>query len=421
MGLIALLACVATSDVLAGNLANSSSYANGDVLICFRKSGGANDMVVDAGPVSTFTNATINQRIPITQYTTNQLYLIGLNSLIFSAFTWYDTSTVSQDNALLFMSRGRSTLYSQTLAWAQQSAQFDSFCAGVLGTVASGAVICRNYNVASSDTAILEPDDSSGYNTTQNSAYTTGQSYIWALDPNNFNFQGNFPGNPEKTAPSTFITGGQVVRSDFYLVPATGFGSVKFFGYFELNTNGLMTYVAFPTTPTVTTLAASSLASTTAQLNASVNPNADAATMFFQYGLTTTYGNSSITTNLGTTSGTYALSVSNLVAGTTYHYRAAAYNRAGTNFGADLTFVTTAGGGVATPVINKIIRSSTAALVSFTTGNSGTYTLRGTNSAGLNTARTNWPAIASVGGNGLTNTLQDTTSAASKFYLITAQ
>jgi hypothetical protein len=73
-------------------------------------------------------------------------------------------------------------------------------------------------------------------------------------------------------------------------------------------------------------------------------------------------------------------------------------------------------------VITAFNRANNISYVSFTTGNSGTYTLRGTNNAGLvTTARINWPAVSSVGGNGLTNTLQDTTSNTNKFYVITAQ
>jgi hypothetical protein len=75
----------------------------------------------------------------------------------------------------------------------------------------------------------------------------------------------------------------------------------------------------------------------------------------------------------------------------------------------------------AVPVIKSISRNSGISSVSFTTGTFGTYTLRGTNSAGFATARTNWPAISSITGNGSIQTLQDTTSLDSKFYVITAQ
>jgi hypothetical protein len=197
---------------------------------------------------------------------------------------------------------------------------------------------------------------------------------------------------------------------------------VKFLGYFEFNTNAVMTYVAYPTAPAVTTLAATTVGAASAQLNANVNPYNDAATLYFQYGLTTSYGSTSGTNLIGTTAGNYGIPVSSLAAGTTYHFRAAAYNAGGgTNYGADLTFATSGGGAVVAPVITAFVRSNGVSYVSFSTGNSGTYTLRGTNSAGLGAVRTNWPAIASVAGNGLTNTLSDTTANPAKFYLITAQ
>jgi len=330
VGLIALFATMTVSGVFAGTL---TSFTTGDVLISFRKSGGANDMVVDAGPVSGFTNLAPNTRITISQYTTNQLYLIGLNSVIFSAYTWFSSGNESGDNQL-FMSRGRSSLNTQTQPWAQIpniTASANYFCGNDMGSIVNGAVNCRSYfgGSTNTDSAILEPDDSAGYNTSQqNPAYTSGLSYGWAMNgTGSANFNGDFgAGSPEKTAPSTFVTGSTVVRSDFYFVPAQGFGSVKFMGYFELNTNGILSYVAFPSgVPTV-------------------------------------------------------------------------------------------------PVIRSIGRTNGVTSVNFSTGTSGTYTLRGTNGvSGFRTARTNWPAISSVTGNGGNNTLQDTTTATNKFYLITAQ
>ena len=76
---------------------------------------------------------------------------------------------------------------------------------------------------------------------------------------------------------------------------------------------------------------------------------------------------------------------------------------------------------VVAPTIISFTRIGTTSTVTFTTGSSGTYTLRGTNDAGLTTARTNWPAISSVGGDGSNHSLQDTTSSNDKFYVITAQ
>lgn len=92
--------------------------------------------------------------------------------------------------------------------------------------------------------------------------------------------------------------------------------------------------------PTVTTLAASSITTGSATLNASVNPNGASTTLYFQYGRTTSYGSTSSSQSIGTTSGNYNMPVSGLSAGTLYHFRAVAYNLGGTNFGSDLTFTT---------------------------------------------------------------------------------
>ena len=413
-----LAVCIA-GNLTAGDLVN---YAVGDVLVCFRKAGVVNDMVVDAGPVSTFTNAVKNQRIPISQYTGSQLGVIGTNGVTWSAWTWFDSSvSPASIQETLFVTKPRSSINTQTAAWIQKRQTEQANIDTDMTTIMVGALDRRYNNVKSTDTAVIEPDD--------NSTYQNGQSYSFTMGLFNSvsdgvvggNFSGDFQGNVESTASGTFITSGLVMRSDFYQVPPIGGGSVRFLGYFEFSTNGAMTYVAYPTAPTVVTVVASAVTATGAQLNAAVttiNTNTDNTSLYFQYGLTASYGSVTTVTNLGTNSGNYGLSVSSLVAGTAYHFRAVAYNQYGTNFGSDLTFATS-GGAPAIPVIKNIGRTNNITYVSFTTGNSGIYTLRGTND--MAAIRTNWPAISSIAGNGFTNTLPDTTSDSGKFYIITAQ
>lgn len=96
--------------------------------------------------------------------------------------------------------------------------------------------------------------------------------------------------------------------------------------------------------PTVQTLAASLITTTSAQMNGSVNPNGSSTTAYFEYGTTTGYGSTTGSANLG--SGTSATPIqagwSGLSPSTTYHYRAVATNSAGTNRGSDVTFTTSA-------------------------------------------------------------------------------
>jgi hypothetical protein len=94
--------------------------------------------------------------------------------------------------------------------------------------------------------------------------------------------------------------------------------------------------------PTVTTTAASGITATSATLNGTVNPNGLATTAQFEYGLTTSYGNTAgvtLSPNNGTTAQNASAGISGLQAGQTYHYRLSATNSAGTGLGGDVPFV----------------------------------------------------------------------------------
>lgn len=95
--------------------------------------------------------------------------------------------------------------------------------------------------------------------------------------------------------------------------------------------------------PTVTTLAATSVLSTTATLNGTVNANNSSTVVSFEIGLTTTYitgiaiTQNPITGNIATN---VSVDIPGLTPNQTYHYRIKAVNSAGTTFGADMTFTT---------------------------------------------------------------------------------
>ena len=315
IGLMLLLASLTTGEVRAGDL---TGYANGDVLLCFRN-GGSYDMVVDAGPVSTFTNLAPNQRYTIATYTGSQLGQLSTNSLSWSAFTWLTDHT-------LYMTRARSSLNGQTSPWLDASAAVQGGTANRMATIVAGAQDAAIYSPESaynSSTAEIEEDIS-----TANPDYPTGVSYKEALfGAYGSDFNGTFQGNPENTTPSHFTTQGQVVRSDFYkLTPTSGYGQATFLGYFELNTNGVMTYVAYPT-------AAPS-----------------------------------------------------------------------------------------TPVLKSFSRSGNVTTITYTTGLSGTYTLRATSNLASGMNPTNWPALQVLSsGDTSVHSTTDTTTDSARFYTITAQ
>ena len=239
LGLIALITGVAASGVWAGTITN---FTTGDVLVCFQK--GGVDMVVDAGTISTFTGATHNQRIPITQYAGTQLAQVGTNSLSWSAFAWQSDNT-------LFVTRARASLNQQTVPWQAASAPAQSGVVGQMQAIPPGALDELNLAIysQSTPTAVVEEGSS-----TANPNYTDGISYQDALAGSyGSGFDGKFQGSPEITTPSTFVTAGKLVRSDFYQLTPTGSLNVQgtWLGYFELSTNGSMTFVAKPTTPPV--------------------------------------------------------------------------------------------------------------------------------------------------------------------------
>jgi phosphodiesterase/alkaline phosphatase D-like protein len=105
------------------------------------------------------------------------------------------------------------------------------------------------------------------------------------------------------------------------------------------------TFKTLPNPPTVVTKAASSIAQTTATLNATVNPNGgEVSSCKFEYGTSEAYGATVPCTPSSPGSGNGAVAVSASVVGlsanTTYHFRIVATNAGGASTGADETFKT---------------------------------------------------------------------------------
>jgi hypothetical protein len=100
--------------------------------------------------------------------------------------------------------------------------------------------------------------------------------------------------------------------------------------------------------PKATTEPATSVKSTQATLNGTVDPEGVATSYWFEYGTTTSYGTKIPATAIEVGSGTSGVAVSRtptgLTPGTTYHYRVVAESEAGTADGADRSLTT--GGGI---------------------------------------------------------------------------
>jgi hypothetical protein len=95
------------------------------------------------------------------------------------------------------------------------------------------------------------------------------------------------------------------------------------------------------TLPSVQTNAATSVTSTTANLHGQIiNDGYTSCQHRFEYGTTTSYGSSTSWGGSNATGQTFGNTITGLVNGTTYHFRAQAQNDIGTVSGSDMTFST---------------------------------------------------------------------------------
>jgi hypothetical protein len=108
--------------------------------------------------------------------------------------------------------------------------------------------------------------------------------------------------------------------------------------------NGIAAFASTPVAPAVTTGEAGAVRSTTAVLNATVDPNGQAvATCLFEYGPTSSYGSTapcSPAPGAGVSPVAVSALLGGLNAGTTYHFRIVAENATGRSEGADQSFTT---------------------------------------------------------------------------------
>jgi uncharacterized protein (TIGR02145 family) len=104
-----------------------------------------------------------------------------------------------------------------------------------------------------------------------------------------------------------------------------------------------VTFSTLGQSPTGFTQPASNISLTSATLNGIINPNNLSTTVTFEYGLTTTYGQTVTATQSPVTSNNLtivSIDISGLTQGTLYHFRVKTVNSIGTVYGTDLTFTT---------------------------------------------------------------------------------
>jgi YHS domain-containing protein len=103
------------------------------------------------------------------------------------------------------------------------------------------------------------------------------------------------------------------------------------------------TFITIGQAPTAITQAACCLSSTGATLNGAVNANNLSTTVTFEYGTTTSYGQTVTAAQspvIGNTNTSVSASITGLTSSTIYHFRIKSVNSVGTTYGSDMSFTT---------------------------------------------------------------------------------
>ncbi len=117
--------------------------------------------------------------------------------------------------------------------------------------------------------------------------------------------------------------------------------------------------------PSVTTIDATNVGSTTATLNGSVNANGSSTTVTFEYGTSTSYGSTVAASQspvLGSSNTSVSANITGLTPNATYHFRIKVVFCGGTAYGNDRTFTTSCTAPTATTNNATNITSTTATL-----------------------------------------------------------
>ena len=181
-----------------------------DAFVGFRKSGGANNLVVNIGSVLTLKATTPGATVPIGGFNVSQIEaaVSDLNSLrlsVSSATRPGDGNPGGFADNTLWLTRQRTVLGTQSTPWNRSSSVAQGNVSSRVRAVGTGAATFSAGAAAgpnNTDTAVVIPDSNTRSYRTQ---VGTGG-----------NWNGTFQGNTEATTPATFTTGGVPVILDFY-------------------------------------------------------------------------------------------------------------------------------------------------------------------------------------------------------------
>jgi PEP-CTERM motif len=229
---IAILSAMAGS--LWGAVANAQvfNYNQGDLLVGFRSSGAASDLVVDIGAPSLYIGAPNPILLTGTYFTTSQLTDAGLSldNLTFSVFG-------DDSSADLWVSKAGPG----SSPWTSKSFGVQGPTKGRIEGIANGAEDVSSENSAGADntaSAVVMPS---------NFSFAGDVSYTLGVGASG-NFGNTFQGDVENTTAPDFSSGSTPAFLDLYELDTANNGNAgQLLGQFELAPDGDLTFTAEPT------------------------------------------------------------------------------------------------------------------------------------------------------------------------------
>jgi len=225
-------------------------YTSGELTLTFRKSGNADDYVVNIGKATNYNQVPTGTTFTVTNLSTTQLGAAfpSYNQLKWSAAAANRLEALNPNYPAqtLWISRPRTAASVQSPPWQRRGQSLQGNTGSQIDAVGKNAALASS--------------------TLPGGANNTALGVVIPVDNNpnvgdpigvSGNYAGNFQGNVETLTATNFTSNAaNVSRADLYeLLP--GSGDARYLGYFELKPNGTLTFnnpVVAPARPTITSL-----------------------------------------------------------------------------------------------------------------------------------------------------------------------